>query len=344
VIEMSHEQFEEAVALYAVGALDRQERQTLEAHLLTGCTACHSSLKEYRSVAGILPYALPPAKVPRSLKLKVLAARLPGVAPSEGATAAPDTRLSSGLRTEALLPSLLPSPSRVFSPAFAVVLAMLFAGAASYAAYLHWRSLAEVEQRQRVEAALQQETTRLASLQEQLTQQEQVLGTLREEFDRRMGNLGEVETTIAQQDTELGVLRAELALRREEVSSLRRALAQRDDMLAILRSPTVKVISLAGLEHAKTAGAFLLFDQESKKAFFYAFNMPPLPAGKTYQLWAILDKPVSAGTFLTDPGQKGRFVVRNVPDLTQVTKFAVSLEPLGGRPQPTGEIYLAGEL
>jgi len=341
---MSHEQFEEAVALYAVGALERQERQTLEAHLLTGCTACHSSLKEYRGVAGILPYGLSPAKVPRSLKLKVLAARLPGVAPSEGSPTTPETRLSPGLRIGALLPSLLPMPARVFSPAFAIVLALLLAGTASYTVYLHLQSHAELGERQRVEAALQQETARLAALQDQLTQQEQAIGTLREEFDRRIGNLGEVQTTIAQQDTELALLRTELAQRREETGNLRRALAQRDDMLTILRSPAVKVISLAGLEHAKSAGAFLLFDQESKKAFFYAFNMPPLPPGKTYQLWAILDKPVSAGTFVTDPGQKGRFIVRNVPDLTRVTKFAVSLEPMGGRPQPTGEIYLAGEL
>ncbi len=341
---MSHEQFEEAVALYAVGALERQERQTLEAHLLTGCAACHASLKEYRAVAGTLPYGLSPVKVPRSLKFKVLAARLPGVAPSETSPTTTETGPNPAVRIGALLPSLLPMPARALSPAFAVVLALLLAGTASYAIYLHWQSLAQVEQRERLQASLKQETARLAALQEQLTQQEQAISTLREEFDRRIGNLGEVQSTITEQDTELALLRTELAQRREEASSLRRALAQRDDMLTILRSPAVKVISLAGLEQAKSAGAFLLFDQESKKAFFYAFNMPPLPPGKTYQLWAILDKPVSAGTFLTDPGQKGRFVVRSVPDITLVTKFAVSLEPTGGRPQPTGEIYLVGEL
>ena len=108
--------------------------------------------------------------------------------------------------------------------------------------------------------------------------------------------------------------------------------------------PTVSSLSLAGLEQAKSAGAFLLYDQETKKAFFYAFNMPPLPAGKTYQLWAIVDKPVSAGTFEPDPGHKSRLLIRSIPPLESITKFAVSVEPQGGLPQPTGEIYLIGSL
>jgi anti-sigma-K factor RskA len=71
--------------------------------------------------------------------------------------------------------------------------------------------------------------------------------------------------------------------------------------------------------------------------------MPALPPGKTYQLWAIVDKPMSAGTFRTDSGHKSRVVLKDLPDLSRISKFAVSLEPDGGRPQPTGAIYLAGQ-
>ena len=46
---MTHEELEESVPLYAAGALDRTERQTLEAHLLSGCASCHSALKDYQS-------------------------------------------------------------------------------------------------------------------------------------------------------------------------------------------------------------------------------------------------------------------------------------------------------
>ena len=60
---MAHEQFEEAVPLYAIGALESQERLALEAHLLTGCTVCRLALKEYQEVAALLPYGLPAVKV-----------------------------------------------------------------------------------------------------------------------------------------------------------------------------------------------------------------------------------------------------------------------------------------
>ena len=52
---MTHEELEESVPLYAAGALDRIERQALEAHLLSGCASCHSALKDYQSVAALLP-------------------------------------------------------------------------------------------------------------------------------------------------------------------------------------------------------------------------------------------------------------------------------------------------
>ena len=35
---------------------------------------------------------------------------------------------------------------------------------------------------------------------------------------------------------------------------------------------------------AKSAGAFILFDPVTKKAWLYAFNLPALPNGKVYQL------------------------------------------------------------
>ncbi|HET7909882.1 MAG TPA: hypothetical protein VFL19_04170, partial [Nitrospira sp.] len=74
---MTHEELEEAVPLYAAGALDRAERQALEAHLLSGCQSCRTALKEYQSVASLLPFGLSPVQAPRMLKSKIMAARHP---------------------------------------------------------------------------------------------------------------------------------------------------------------------------------------------------------------------------------------------------------------------------
>jgi hypothetical protein len=192
-----------------------------------------------------------------------------------------------------------------------------------------------------LETTLQEEAARLAALQRKFVEQEQLVASLQDELKRNSGVLSGLQARLADREAELARMRAQLA--QLEQATLRKAIDQRDELVPFLRSPHIKVVALHGSEMAKSAGALLLFDPESKKAFLYAFNMPALPAGKIYQLWAILDKPISAGIFGTDTGQKSRLVIRRIPEFGHITKFAISLEPAGGRPQPTGDIYLVGQ-
>ena len=329
---MTHEEIEEAITLYAVGALDRAERTVVESHLLMGCETCHVLAKEYQATAGLLPYALKP--VPPPPKSNMLAAVF------QGATKGEQTRSSFCAWINELISSFI-RPS--LQPVISMVLLLLLAGTGWYAWVTHRQVAGEAAQREQIAAALHDAATRTAALQEDLSQQEQALASLKEEVEHRIGTVSDTRSKLIEKEAELDVVREELSKREQETLALRKTLAQRDDMLTFLRSANVKVVSLTGVESAKSAGAFLLYDKETKKAFFYAFNMPPLPPGKTYQLWAIVDKPMSAGTFRTDSGQKSRVVLKYLPDLSRISKFAVSLEPQGGRAQPTGAIYLAGQ-
>ena len=340
---LAHEQFEEAVPLYAIGALDRQERQALEAHLLTGCTACRAALKEYQGVAALLPYGLPTAAVPPTLGTHIMAAVAQEPSRPDQFQTPVQARPASGRWVERILP-VAPSWSSAFSPAFALLLLLLLAGTGWYALSLRSQVSLETAQRQQLETALQEETARLAALQRKTTEQEQLVASLQEELKQRGGDISGLQASLAEREAELARVHTQLAQREQDTVILRKALAQRDELVPFLRSPHVKVIALHGSEIAKSAGAFLLFDPESRKALLYGFNMPPLPHGKIYQLWAILDKPISAGIFGTDTGHKSRLVIRRIPELAHITKFAVSLEPEGGRPQPTGDIYLVGQL
>jgi anti-sigma-K factor RskA len=341
---MTHEQFEEAIPLYVVGSLERAERQAFEAHLLGGCATCRAALEEYRPVVAKLPFALPRAAVPPELKTKLLTAIAQPAPAHEAPLASGSASREPAQESVEASAGWLGLPAWLSHPAWALASVLILLVAAWYAQSSRTQTAIEIVQRQRAETALRDGTTRLMELQRQVAVQEQTLASLREEKTHRSGDLGEIQAALASREAELDELRIQLTRRERELTGLRTVLAQRDEMLTFLRSPSVKVISLAGLEKAKAAGAFLLFDPESKKAFFYAFNMPPLPGGKIYQLWAIVDKPVSAGTFSTDAGQKARLVVRSAPDLARITKFAVSVEPEGGRPQPTGDIYLMGQL
>lgn len=331
---MGHEQYEDILPLYAIGALDRHERQTMEAHLLTGCDSCHAALKDYHAVAGLLPYGQPAVPVPPMLRKEVIAAAFQSGPMAQETIAVTEPRRG--------IAQFLFSPAtrQFFQTASMAAMIVLLAGTGFYAWTLHSRMATDTEQRRQAETTLQTALAKVNTLQQQVDRQEQTLTTMREQA----GTAGAMETTLRDRDGELAQLRTQLSQAEKEVTTMRKVLSQRDEMLTFLRSAHVKVVSLAGLEGAKSAGAFLLYDQDSKKAFFYAFNMPPLPAGKTYQLWAIVDKPLSAGVFDTDAGNKGRLIVRSLPELSHANKFAVSMEPEGGRPQPTGTIYLAGQL
>jgi anti-sigma-K factor RskA len=73
--------------------------------------------------------------------------------------------------------------------------------------------------------------------------------------------------------------------------------------------------------------------------------LPAQGVEKTYQLW-IFEKdnpvPVSAGVF--DPVVNSRIMFRPDRAVENAVTFAVSIEVAGGRPQPEGEVVLAGTL
>jgi anti-sigma-K factor RskA len=91
----------------------------------------------------------------------------------------------------------------------------------------------------------------------------------------------------------------------------------------------------------------VLWNERKKAWLFYAFGMPQPPEGKEYQVWFMTEKegPVSAGLFT--PDQTGMGVVLAEPPSMRygnVVAAAVTLEPAGGLPKPSGDMYLRGPL
>ncbi len=341
---MSHEPFEEALALEAVGVLEGGERQALMAHL-RDCPECRAALAAYRETAAAMPLGLPSAFPSPTLKTRLLGAFRNEFGPPTAASLAAQAvraKTRASVRPErrwalALLPQWV-------QPSLAIAAVALVVITGVYALWLRSQLASEQTERQRLLAAVQEATSHHTSVQEQVAGQEQAVKALRTELTNAETDLKMLQGALAQRDAELLRLRPKVAEGEREMAKLRTAVAERNDLLTILRSAQVTVVSLGGLERAKSATAFLLYDRSSQKAFFYGFNMPPLPPGKTYQLWAIVDRPVSAGTFQADLGQTSRLLIQSIPPLQSIKRFAVSVEPQGGLPQPTGDIYLVGEL
>ena len=335
---MTHEELEASVPLYAAGALDRTERQALEAHLLSGCSACHSALKDYQSVAALLPLSLTPIKPPQSLKSKIMAERVPTPLPGEAPPKVEPARqsLEPGEWMDHLYPPVTPARSSSLPWALGVgaVLVMAVVGFLAWS-FLTQRST-DASNIKQLEASLQEKSTTLAAVQREAGEQAKVLEELRNELQRRTSEAAESKGQLAQREAELEEAREQLS----QQNSGRPVGTPQDELAALLRIPNVKAISLTGSEMAKRAAGFLLYDSRTQKVWLYSVNLPACPAGKTYQLWAIHDKPISIGTFGIDREETAHLLVKKAPSFIDAKTFAVSLEPSGGMLHPTGPIVL----
>jgi anti-sigma-K factor RskA len=114
--------------------------------------------------------------------------------------------------------------------------------------------------------------------------------------------------------------------------------------MAILSAPGMRPLALAALQAPPGARGYTFVDPRAGKALFVAADLPPLAPGKTYELWFIADgKPVPAGTFGVDAaGRSGTVQVDRVAPVDHIQAWAVTIEPQGGVPQPTGPMVLKG--
>jgi anti-sigma-K factor RskA len=110
--------------------------------------------------------------------------------------------------------------------------------------------------------------------------------------------------------------------------------------LNILQDANTRVVQLAGLPPAPTAKAVVFWNPETKEVYLNPGSLPPAPEGREYQLWAIADgAPVDAGLFHAATQE-----ARPMKPVSAASAFAVTLEPAGGSPTPTGEMYVLGKL
>ncbi|MCS6885840.1 MAG: anti-sigma factor [Acidobacteriota bacterium] len=148
---------------------------------------------------------------------------------------------------------------------------------------------------------------------------------------------------ISKLEHQLNNISDRLAAANLEKQSIKQQMLKYEQQIAAMRSG--KLIVMLGKQVKASGRAF--WDTKSGNWIFYIEDLPPVPAGKTYQLWFIIDgKPIGSSTFKTD--EKGRAELEvKMPVEIEVNKAekvatAVSLEPEGGSTQPSNEIYLIG--
>jgi anti-sigma-K factor RskA len=267
-----HPQFEEDFELYALGALDADEKLSLETHL-KDCADCTRRLAQARGRVALLSAAAPSVEPPAAVKQRLMARIHADNAAEKSAVPQSAKAVPQSVKAEPRKTGtgFWHHPAPGWGLAFvAAIIAVLFA-ANNY---------------------------RLNQQMEQL---------------------------------------------RAEASSDHATIAQAHAVLELLTAPDTHGVTLTAAE-VKPQPEGRVFYRPNHGMIFYAANLPAAPEGRTYQLWMVPTQgnPISAGVFAPNAKGNASIVLLELPAGVTAKAFAVTIEPSGGVPQPTGPKVLIG--
>ncbi|MDE3096150.1 MAG: anti-sigma factor [Chloroflexota bacterium] len=158
-------------------------------------------------------------------------------------------------------------------------------------------------------------------------------------MQRRADDLRAQDRAIVAQATETAGQLA--ALRRQQATDV----SWQDGMILIASRADVRRTDLAGTALAPDAHGTYVWSAAEAMGAFLGTGLPPLPAGKTYQLWFVYAGAwESAGTAAPAADGRATLVVRRSghdgPDPGPLRGFAVTIEPAGGTADRTGATVL----
>jgi hypothetical protein len=158
-----------------------------------------------------------------------------------------------------------------------------------------------------------------------------------------VAGLLQTRSELAEMRTTLAVWQARVAGAERSAAASEATLVTYRRQLDVMTSDDLLLVTLSGLPPADAAQAKAFVSRSLNAIIFTARDLPPLPPARVYQLWAVAGgQAISAGTFAPDPSGRSRLVA-DVPSLTEPpAALAVTVEPEGGVPAPTGPKYLLG--
>src|SRR5438034_924242 len=84
--------------------------------------------------------------------------------------------------------------------------------------------------------------------------------------------------------------------------------------------------------------------EQSRRCRVYVHNLPPVPSDRSYQLWFVprTGNPISASVFNTETDGSAMVDIPGPDNVVMLAAAAVTTEPAGGLPQPSGPFALLG--
>ncbi len=361
---MAHDpRFADLLPAYALGALDGEEVRDLKRHLADGCAECEAGLALWhRDIEALAESAAPvaPSELARARLLTRVAELEAARPPAAGANTAP-LRWFAGLAAAAAVAflawaiglQLQKVRGTAEGERLGVALAQLEKErdgvlAERDRALAAQRIAAEdrdriAEQARRAQQELRRAEEELALVSHRIDAADVELGAVQARLELAEGELRQQAQQLAAVQARLQEAEAELQRRTQRLAEVEGQADRYQSLLARIE-PDGYWVRLAGTEPGSPLSADVFVSPRRGSAVLVA-RLPEAAPDRDYQLWSIADGPPDDAGVLR-PDERGNVVhlVERVRALGAVHTWAVSVEPRGGVPQPTGPIVLAGKV
>jgi anti-sigma-K factor RskA len=153
---------------------------------------------------------------------------------------------------------------------------------------------------------------------------------------------------LARVTADRNALRAQLAARAPvpgpapvSRDTLKTSASEKEALVAAMAGPDVKIVPLSTA--SATSMGRMFWNRQSNDWTMVVYTMRPPKAGMTYQVWLVTDSAkISAGTFQPDATGHAFMQAKYALDRNALKAVAVTEEPAGGMPSPTGPIIVSG--
>jgi anti-sigma-K factor RskA len=134
------------------------------------------------------------------------------------------------------------------------------------------------------------------------------------------------------------------ALERQQASigRLERELEGQRAVTALVSGTDTSAATLKGTAAAQRADGWVAWSPSRKRGFVVVHNLPPLAAGRQYQVWAVAGQ-ASAPAGVFDVDAIGHAALLVEIGLDRPERFTITVEPAGGRRTPSGPVVMEGD-
>ncbi len=121
-------------------------------------------------------------------------------------------------------------------------------------------------------------------------------------------------------------------------------LERQKDVISMLQNPNTHLVSLKGMDMAAAASGSIVMTRGESKVVLILQNLPVLPKGQFYRLWAVVNgENITSGQFNASL-QGAVFTKLSTPPSSEVTALVVTIEVSPTPKRPDGPMVMTSYL